>query len=147
MVFADSFPERRTVRKQLKLYGRNLRDFRYEDSPILHHDCSMPAAKSHPIGTLSVSIKRPSEAGQIFREVPEATHCGLVMSVGFQLVATNRSNPIEETCGAVQSTLLQTGCGGAHHARKGTLRSRLHNWQKGHRTKNRPHHEAAVGFD
>ena len=30
MVFPDCFPEQRTVRKQLELSGRNLRDSRYE---------------------------------------------------------------------------------------------------------------------
>ena len=35
MVFPDSFLERRTVRKQLKLSGRNLRDSRYEHSSIV----------------------------------------------------------------------------------------------------------------
>ena len=30
MVFPDIFPERRTVRKQLELSGRNLRDSRFE---------------------------------------------------------------------------------------------------------------------
>jgi hypothetical protein len=34
MVFPESFLKRRTVRKQLKLSGRNLRDSRYEHSLI-----------------------------------------------------------------------------------------------------------------
>jgi len=34
MVNADRFPERRTVRKQLKLSGRNLRVSRYEHSQL-----------------------------------------------------------------------------------------------------------------
>ena len=34
MVFPDIFPERRTVRKQLELSGRNLRDSRYEHLSI-----------------------------------------------------------------------------------------------------------------
>jgi hypothetical protein len=46
MVFADRIPERRIVRKQVKLSGRNLRDSRYEHNWYATRFFSKPVSHS-----------------------------------------------------------------------------------------------------